>query len=771
MKRFVVANWGIIFLFLTWSILAAPYLFGRLVPFPSDYLVAAFAPWSTQFALPVKNGAMPDVITQIYPWKKLVIDTWKSGQVPLWNPYSFGGTPLAGNYQSAAFSPFNLLFFILPMIDAWSLLILLQPLLAGIFIFWFMRALDRSQAGSVVSGIAFMFCGFMVVWMAYGTLGYAMLWLPFVLLFVRKQYSGFRWIWGSAISFGIAMSFLSGHFQMSLYVLLATVSYILYLWSETRKLKAVWASFLFVALGVILAAPQILLAAQAYSQSGRSTSIAASAIPWRYLITMFVPDYFGNPVTRNDWFGQYAEWSSYTGIVPILLAGYALFRRFWRQMLFFGLLGSTALALATPTLLNSLLPALNLPVISTSVPTRFIALVSFSWAVLAGFGLDSLWSDWKKEKVKVFIQFSVIVLVFFVLLWVLTLSGFGLPAGYVTVAKRNLILPSGLAGIFVLAAYLGWLRRKIFIPILISGILVVAAGDGLRYATKWLPAGSRQHVYPATGITDYLQSRIGSDRALGNYGAETAVYFGLPAVEGYDAVYQKRYGELLFSVNSGNIVSPARSVVVLDKHGQHTEKLLQLMSVRYYLHKLSDGRYAWAYPYWEYSHYQSRYQDGHYELLENISSYPLAFLVGSYVVRKEPQLIVDQLFADDFDRRAAVVLETRPVSEPTPGPGTADIVEHSANKIIVRTRADGPKLLFISQGYESGWKAKVDGRQTLIYRADYAFSSLPVSAGEHLVELVYWPEAFVLGLWLSGFSLVALVAGGFIVRKYANRFL
>lgn len=53
---------------------------------------------------------MPDVTTQIYPWKKLTIDTYKSGYIPVWNPYSFSGNPQLANFQTAVFSPFNILF-------------------------------------------------------------------------------------------------------------------------------------------------------------------------------------------------------------------------------------------------------------------------------------------------------------------------------------------------------------------------------------------------------------------------------------------------------------------------------------------------------------------------------------------------------------------------------------------------------------------------------------------------------------------------------------
>src|SRR3990167_6759385 len=170
--KFFKKFWPIIFILFVWLIFSSPFFLKDRVPFPSTYLVNFFPPWSaySQFAGPIKNNAMPDIITQIYPWKKFTIETLKIGQIPLWNPYSFSGTPHLANYQSAVFSPFNILFLVPPFIDAWSILILLQPLLAGLFTYLLIRSFKLDKLASLIASISFMFCGFITVWMGYGTL-------------------------------------------------------------------------------------------------------------------------------------------------------------------------------------------------------------------------------------------------------------------------------------------------------------------------------------------------------------------------------------------------------------------------------------------------------------------------------------------------------------------------------------------------------------------------------------------------------------------------
>ena len=276
----------------------------------------------------LKNNAMPDVVTQIYPWKKITIDSWKQGQVPLWNPYSFSGTPHAGNYQTAVFSPVNLFYFILPFLEAWSVSILLQPLLAGIFMYFLLRSLDRSKEASLIGSTAFMFCGFLTVWMAYGTLGWAVLWLPLVFAAVRMHVNKRSWCYLVIIALSLMSSFFSGHFQMSVYVLLATVAFIIYQSFLTKRMREGIELVVAVVLGLMLSAPQILPSLEAYNLSVRSELFTqGGGIAWQYLVTVFAPDFYGNPVTRNDWFGYYAEWASYIGVVPLLLAVYAIIRR------------------------------------------------------------------------------------------------------------------------------------------------------------------------------------------------------------------------------------------------------------------------------------------------------------------------------------------------------------------------------------------------------------------------------------------------------------
>src|SRR3989344_35144 len=374
MKKLIIKFWPIIFLFLFWLSFAAPYFVKNKTPFPTTYLVNFFAPW---------------------------------------NPYSFSGTPHLANYQSAVLSPFNLFFFIFSNIDAWTIIVLLQPLLTGIFTYIFVKSLNVGKTGSLISGISFMFSGFMTTWMGYATLGYAILFLPLALFAIQKVFETKKLLFLVLLSLTIPLSSFSGHFQTSLYLLVFLGLFVIFKFYQTKDKKQTVLSFTFIFLGLLLSSPQLLPSIELYLNAPRSGIFQKlEAIPLSHLATIFAPDFFGNPVTRNNPIGHYSEWSSYVGIIPLFFAVYVMLRSKRKLVIFFLLTGIGSLLLAFDTPLLDLLFKLRIPVISTSAASRIIVVFSFSIAILAAFGIEKIIEDLKTKKGKYFLLSSLILLIF-----------------------------------------------------------------------------------------------------------------------------------------------------------------------------------------------------------------------------------------------------------------------------------------------------------------------------------------------------------------------
>ena len=352
--------------------------------------------------------------------------------------------------------------------------------MAGIIMYFLLRSLDRSKEASLIGSTAFMFCGFLTVWMAYGTLGWAVLWLPLVFAAVRMHVNKRSWCYLVIIALSLMSSFFSGHFQMSVYVLLATVAFIIYQSFLTKRMREGIELVVAVVLGLMLSAPQILPSLEAYNLSVRSELFTqGGGIAWQYLVTVFAPDFYGNPVTRNDWFGYYAEWASYIGVVPLLLAVYAIIRRAKYTGFFLGL-AVISFLIATPTPINAFVVWLKLPAISTSYAARIIVLASFSLAVVGAYGLDGLREDWGKKKLSSALPFALITGLFLIAIWGIVLIMQPFPVDKLLIARRNLMLPTGLTLGFVLLVFVGFIRRWKFIKHVAVGFCDI---DYWRYAS------------------------------------------------------------------------------------------------------------------------------------------------------------------------------------------------------------------------------------------------------------------------------------------------
>lgn len=753
--QFVTHHWPILWIIMVWFFFASPYFFKGLVPFPSKYLVTFFPPWNALNGMPVKNNAMPDVITQLYPWKKLVIESWKLGQVPRWNPYQFSGTPLLANVQSAVFSPFNILFFILGFIDAWSMLILLQPLLAGLSMFALVSQYGVSKTGSLIAGMSFMFCGFLTVWMAYGTLGYAILYLPLTLyaierVRVKKDRSSSVLLVGS-----IVLSIFSGHLQTSVYLIGTAIVYILFQTIRGRNSTFFFRAFGLVLIALLIGSFQIFPSLRFYRQAVRSELFQkGEVIPWNYLPTIIAPDFFGNPVTRNDWFGHYAEWASFAGVIPLILATYLVFtRRNHATLYFFSSLGIVAVLFAYDSPLIDVMVKLHIPVLSTSAFSRIIVLWSFAVAVLSGFGFDVLSQAWHQPKTfRSSVYFSICWLAVLTGIWILLLSGNLMYVADATpqrlsVAMRNFIFPSVLVVVSLFCIVLGYTWKRFGRTAILVILLLLISLDMLRFAMKWMPFDPKEFVYPQLPVLTYLETRATRSRVFGNFGNEAQSVFHLQGLEGYDPLYIRRYGEFIAAAADGQLHPTARSTVLLDKQGMYTKKALDLLGVRYFLYAKGDERNVWTFPFWKYpeSFGAPIYGDDHYEIYENNTVLPRAFIVHDYVVLASDKEILRQLFQNNLDMSKKIILEEEPeqMGRSNPTRTTPDesekvnIVTYRPNSVIMSVIADNKSLLFFSDAYYPGWNAYVNGKKTKIYRANYAFRAVVVPKGQSDVRFTY----------------------------------
>ena len=71
------------------------------------------------------------------------------------------------------------------------------------------------------------------------------------------------------------------------------------------------------------------------------------------------------------------------------------------------------------------------------------------------------------------------------------------------------------------------------------------------------------------------------------------------------------------------------------------------------------------------------------------------------------------------------------------------------NRIQGTIELSEDKILCLSIPYGTGWTAYVDGHEAEILQCNTMFMAIPMSAGEHEIELVYFTPGLYIGMWVS----------------------
>lgn len=738
---------------------------GKL-PIPADTIIGLYHPFRDLYAkeyprgIPFKNFLITDPIRQQYPWRLLAIENWKHIQLPLWNPYSMAGTPLLANFQTAAFYPFNKIFFILPFQYAWSILIILQLVFASVFMYLYLRNLRVSSWGSTLAALAFSFSGFSIAWLEWGTILQTALWLPLILLSIDKLVFSIEYrvysiknkavlLWSFIYLFSLVSSFFAGHLQTFFYVYLIQLSYFFIRWLQYgKKLKVFLTYFILNILFLILTFVQWIPTLQLISQSARDIDVNWKKegwfIPWQHLAQFIAPDFFGNPTTLNYWgVWNYGEFIGYIGILPLVMAFYALFFRYDRKTLFFGSLFFLSLLFSFPTFLAKIPYWLHIPFLSTAQPTRLLFVTDFSLAVLAGLGFD--YFQVYQKKILYLLGCFVIL---FGLLWIWIIWGgnhlFHISVDSILVAKRNVYLPTFLFAVISILLISQRFLPKRFLFVVYVLLLFISSFDLVRFADKFEPFTSQTYLYPETQVLSLLQH----DRSYGRIMATDSrilppnfsVVYHLQSIDGYDPLYLRRYGELIAASErrKPDISAPFGFNRIITPQNFESP-IINLLGVKYVL-SLSDINNPSL---------KKILQEGETRVYENMSALPRVFFVRKTVYANSKDKAIQTLFSSIFDAKKDAVIEytKKPGQrelEKIWSNGTATIKEYTDNKVVVETNITGANdvegFLVLTDTFYPTWNVRIineDGSyayETNIIRTDYNFRGVIVPSGKHRIE-------------------------------------
>ncbi|MEE8522525.1 MAG: hypothetical protein V3T72_01235 [Thermoanaerobaculia bacterium] len=771
-------------------VLYGPSLIGKTVLLPVDLLAQPrwYLPQTPETAAIVPHSiVLSDPVLAIEPHRRFAASEIRAGRLPLWNPYNYTGSPMA---RWAPFSPYNLLYTLLPEPIGLAWIQLLKSLIAGLGAYlFFRRVMSAGFAPAAIGGICYPVTGFFVLWQGF-PLAEVVAWFPWMLLATDRAVRRPAGFGGPALAAATAVVLWSGKVDVAGQVMLASGVYALwcavdeYGWPPKRAVvKPLAAAAVAWTLGILLAAPYLLPLGE-YLQSGGRVSERAGGSEERppiglaALPQMVVPDLYGSwmkdsvRITAGNRLASSA--ATFTGVVAaLLLAPLAWCSRRHRSR---NILWSMFIVLGLGWTLNvpGIVHVLRLPFFNLMSHNRFVFVAAFGILAMAVSGLAWLERRDRQHRWWFWLPPAVLGLI---TAWLLYHASH-LPEPLATVyaryleagrqpfqvpdpAARDRVRETFAANYRWSAAFcgfagLGWLllcfralpRRRLTAAVLGA----VLAGELLSFAHGLAAQSDPELYFPEVGILEQLaETSDGRVLCFDCLPPGLNQRFRLREVRGYDGIDPARIVELLRSLETPAARAESYAPLMwLKPRGIRLQPdvrlppILDLLGVR---HLIFRGRPP--------SEVTPDLVADDYFVVDNPHALPRVFVPEEVRTVTDAARRLELMTAADFDPWQVAYVETEVDLPPASDASrTARIVEETPVRITVELELEAPALVVLSDLYYPGWEARLDGHPAPILRTDHALRGVVAAADSSTLVFSYRPGSLRLG------ALLMLVAGG-----------
>ncbi|MBC7235743.1 MAG: oligosaccharide flippase family protein [Chloroflexi bacterium] len=767
-----------------------PVTLGGKTILPADNAFA-WAPWkeyAAQEGITVPhNELLSDLYLENYAWKRFIVDSLQRRELPLWNPYILSGVPFLAAGQHSALYPLSVLFYVLPLPAAYGWFAALHLFLAGTWIYLFARVLRMGRLGSGLAGLSFMLSGFMVTRQVFPMIVAAAVWLPLLLTAIellarhveKGEGSPFSYIPAAALgAVAFGLSLLAGHPEMYYYVALTAGFYALWRLALVYRRRHSPGSVLSLAgwllgmmlLGLGLGAGQWVPLFDLVRHNFRVGSaslrdVLGWAYPPRRIISLLIPDFFGNPAHHGYWdlytwrwvpvtqnalgepihtiywgIKNYVEGASYLGTLPTLLALIGLLcpgrgQSARRHVPFFGALAALSLSFVFGTPLYALiyyLPGLN----QVHSPFRWIYPYSLCMALLAGLGAEALISGddegvlsarirrflarefiprgalWAGLALLAGLGFSLLIKE-----QMATLAGRLLPhlalapqafadgRAFYSYEFRNLMLfaLALAAGGATLVARRALQRRRLWSAL----CALLIGGELFVIGHSFFPAVDPSLVAYRTPGIEFLQKegglyRITSYGADKTFNANAGMWYGIADARGYDSIIPQQYARYMEGIQPQSELQYNRIAPLYPHYPEVLDSpLLDMLNVRYVL--TAPDRPL------NHEDFTLVYE-GEMRIYRHEDGLPRAYWVPRAQIIGDDQARAAALRT--FDPRQSVILEDAAAPRPdAPWPAAADPaapiqeIVYTPNEVTITVETIMPGYLVLADAYSEGWLA------------------------------------------------------------------
>ena len=355
------------------------------------------------------NSQVFDLIREIIPWTTLSWTQVHNGLLPLWNPYSALGAPLAFNWQSATFSLPALLGYLFPVRLDFTVQVLVTLVVAGTGTYVLGRVMRLGVLGAAMAATVFELSGsFMALlgWPIASVMSWAGWLFACAILIIRGEHR-LRYVILFAVA--LALSIYAGQPDTLIVLIVGLVVFLVVMLAirvHRMGLSAVTRPVIDLVAGSIaglgLAAPLLLPAAQLSMGSIRGAR-RDTAFPAYDALHVIFQTFNGSSLTGSASFDApgsgYVATAAYVGVIAVVLAVVAVALRYRRP----AVLAFSVVALVTGSLVF-LPPVVSLvdqfSVLGEVRWVRGVQILVFAFAVLAGAGLDVLVRSGRSRSVR-----------------------------------------------------------------------------------------------------------------------------------------------------------------------------------------------------------------------------------------------------------------------------------------------------------------------------------------------------------------------------------
>jgi len=296
------------------------------------------------------------------------------------------------------------------------------------------------------------------------------------------------------------------------------------------------------------------------------------------------------------------------------------------------------------------------------------------------------------------------------------------------------------------------------------GILLV--GDLLWFAHDRSAQSDPALYYPRIPVLEQIAQSTTS-RIIGYkcFPATLAQTHELRDIRGYDSVDPGRLMALMNLAVDPRFQSSMYRYAMTQwflpriEFAQDTIKLpplLDMLSVRYVIFRGTPQ-----------PPFHPAFQGDDYWALINDAALPRAFIPRRVEMVTDDSERLGKLGSADFDPRAVAYVESS-VSFPDECRGEAEISAEIPTRVTVSVKMETPGLVVLSDLWDKGWRAYLNGQSVPILRTNHAVRGVLVPAGVGTLEFRYESASLAIGIKLAILAAIILVSWLVVVARRAQ---